>query len=215
MNRQHLIASVSLILAATVLTALCWPSLAETIPIHWNAQGEADGFGPRWIVWLTGPGTMAFALAIGAALPYLSPKGYDVGASGSTAGYIMTLVVGLMGLMQVLLLTSIFNATFDVGRAVPAGICLVLALIGNSLSKVRRNFYIGIRTPWTLASERVWYSTHRVGAKLMVGAGVVGLLAALLGASGELAIGLVVIGALLPVLYSLVLYKRLERAGQL
>ena len=215
MKRQHVMASVFLILAATVLTALCWTSLAETIPIHWNAQGEADGFGPRWLVWLTGPGAMVLTLAIGAALPYLSPKGYDVSAFRSTAGYIMTLVVGMMGLMHVLLLTAIFNATFDVSRAVPAGICLVLALIGNSIGKVRRNFYIGIRTPWTLASERVWYSTHRVGAKLMAGSGVLGLLAVLLGAPGQLAIGLVVAGALVPVLYSLVLYKRLERAGEL
>ncbi|WP_338765038.1 SdpI family protein [Massilia sp. METH4] len=215
MNRQHLIASVILILAATVLTALCWPSLAETIPIHWNTHGRADGFGPRWVVWLTGPGAMVFALLAGGALPYLSPKGYDVNAFRSTAGYIVAVVVGMMGLLHAVFLTALFNEGFDVSRAVPAAICVMLAVIGNSLGKVRRNFYIGIRTPWTLASERVWYATHRVGARLMVASGLLGLLAVLLGAPGHYAIGLVVIGALLPVLYSLVLYKRLERAGEL
>jgi uncharacterized membrane protein len=215
MNRHHLIASAVLILAATVLTTLCWPSLADTIPIHWNAHGEVDGHGPRWIVWLTGPGAMALALLTGAALPYLSPKGYGIDAFRSTAGYIMTLVVGMVGLIHALFLASILNDSFDVSRAIPAGICLVLAVIGNAMGKVRRNFYIGIRMPWTLANERVWHATHRMAARLMVGAGVLGLLAVLLGAPGPAAIGLVVVAALVPVLYSLLLYKRLERAGEL
>jgi uncharacterized membrane protein len=127
----------------------------------------------------------------------------------------MTLVVGMMGLMHVLLLTAIFNDGFDVARAIPAGICVVLAVIGNSLGKVKRNFYIGIRTPWTLASERVWYATHRMAAKVMVAAGVAGVVMALAGVPGPAIVGLAVAGALLPVLYSLVLYKRLERAGEL
>ena len=73
MNRQHLTASIVLILAAAVLTALCWPSLPDVIPIHWDGAGRPNGFGPRWVVWLTGPGLMTAALLLGLALPYLSP----------------------------------------------------------------------------------------------------------------------------------------------
>jgi uncharacterized membrane protein len=83
------------------------------------------------------------------------------------------------------------------------------------IGKVRRNFWLGIRTPWTLASERVWYATHRMAGKTMVGAGVLGLVALLVGLPEMLAIFLFIAGLLLPALYSLLYYKRLERSGGL
>ena len=64
----------------------------------------------------------------------------------------------------------------DLGRTLFAGLFLALALIGNVLGKVRRNFYIGVRVPWTLASDRVWNDTHRVAAWTMVGGSLVGFL---------------------------------------
>ncbi|MBB3224833.1 SdpI family protein [Pseudoduganella umbonata] len=214
MTRQHLIANIVLILAATVLTAFCWPQLPESIAIHWNLAGEPDGWAGRWTLWLTGPGLMALLLAIGAALPYLSPRDFSVASFGATAGHIVTLIVLMAGAVHVLLLAGNFNMDIDIARVVPAGVFLLLILIGNPLGKVRRNFYIGIRTPWTLASERVWYATHRMGARVMVATGMCGLAAVLLRAPAPMLLALIAAAALLPVLYSLMLYKRLERKGQ-
>lgn len=94
-------------------------------------------------------------------------------------------------------------------------------LLGNILGKVQQNFWIGIRTPWTLTNHKVWEKTHRLAAWLFVGAGIVGLLSlallqvlpkpVLLGCW----IGLLAMAALVPVIYSLVYYKQLERTGQL
>ena len=64
--------------------------------------------------------------------------------------------------------------SFDLGRAFIAGMFLFFGLMGNVMGKVRKNFYIGIRVPWTLASDRVWNDTHRVAAWVWVAAGVVG-----------------------------------------
>jgi uncharacterized membrane protein len=127
----------------------------------------------------------------------------------------VTLIVAMTGGVHVLLLAGNFGMDIDIARAVPAGVFVLLILIGNPLGKVRRNFYIGIRTPWTLASERVWYATHRMGARVMVAGGACGLIAVLLGAPATVIVTLLVALALLPVLYSLMLYKRLERAGEL
>lgn len=215
MNRQHLTANVVLILAAAALTAFCWTRLPESIAIHWNLAGEVDGWAGRWTLWLSGPGLMALLLAIGAALPFLSPREFSLEKSGATAGHIVTIIVAMIGGVHLLLLASNLGMELDIARIVPAGVFVLLILIGNPLGKVKRNFYIGIRTPWTLASERVWYATHRMGARVMVAGGICGLAAVMLRAPGSAAVALLVALALLPILYSLVLYKRLERAGEL
>jgi len=80
---------------------------------------------------------------------------------------------------------------------------------------VRKNFYIGIRVPWTLASDRVWNDTHRLAAWVMVAAGVIGFLLVIAGASPIVAIGLLIGSMLIPVVYSFIHYKSLERRGAL
>jgi uncharacterized membrane protein len=102
----------------------------------------------------------------------------------------------------------------DVARFVIGGACLLFAAIGNVMSKVRRNFYIGVRTPWTLSNERVWYATHRFAGKCFVVAGLLGLAMALAGAQ-IVPIVMILAGALAPVIYSLVFYKQLEHRGEL
>ena len=83
------------------------------------------------------------------------------------------------------------------------------------MGKVRRNFWIGIRTPWTLASERVWYATHRFAAKTMVVGALLSLAGVIAGLPLSLCLVLALAGAIVPALYSLAAYKRLERSGNL
>jgi uncharacterized membrane protein len=92
---------------------------------------------------------------------------------------------------------------------------LLLALLGNVLGKVRRNFYIGVRTPWTLASEKVWDTTHRFAARAFVLAGLLGLSSLAVTANPLAGLAILVAAALASALYSLVHYKRLERRNQL
>ena len=91
----------------------------------------------------------------------------------------------------------------------------MFALLGNVLGKVRRNFYVGVRTPWALASERVWNATHRLAGKTFVAAGLVGLVLTAAGLNGWPTFVSLMVGAFVPILYSLVYYKQLERSGAL
>lgn len=93
------------------------------------------------------------------------------------------MVVVLLAYVYALVLLEVVHGGVQMQRAIPAGVLALLVLIGNPMGKVRRNFFIGIRTPWTLASESVWYATHRLAARLMVASGLLGLLALSLGAS--------------------------------
>lgn len=92
-------------------------------------------------------------------------------------------------------------------------------LIGNVLGNVRRNFWVGVRTPWTIASERVWNDTHRLAARLFVVAALAGLAVILLplplAAVSITTFVLIMAAALVPVFYSLWDYKRLQWRGEL
>ena len=92
---------------------------------------------------------------------------------------------------------------------------LFFALMGNVMGKVRKNFYIGVRVPWTLASDRVWNDTHRLAAWVWVAAGVIGFGMIVLGVPIIYPIVVLVLSAFVPVIYSFVHYKSLERRGAL
>jgi uncharacterized membrane protein len=91
---------------------------------------------------------------------------------------------------------------------------LLLTVIGNYLGKVQRNFFLGIRTPWTLADDEVWLRTHRLGGKLLVGAGLLTLVLSFVsGVPHSLLLGVSLLAALVPCVYSLVLYPKLYPPG--
>jgi immunity protein, SdpI family len=129
------------------------------------------------------------------------------------------MIVAMMAYCHVLLLLSALGSLSGIGidmtRAITGGVCLLVALLGNVLGKVRRNFFVGIRTPWTIANERVWNATHRFAAKTFFAGGLIGLLAVILRAPFWTPITAILIGALVPAIYSLLFYKQLERRGEL
>jgi uncharacterized membrane protein len=99
----------------------------------------------------------------------------------------------------------------DSTRVLAGGISLAVILLGNVFGKLRRNFWFGVRTPWTLADERVWYATHRLAGKTMVAGGLLALVAVLGGLAVGVAMSFLLLGALVPMGYSLVYARRLLR----
>jgi uncharacterized membrane protein len=167
------------------------------------------------------PGAIVCFLLLFAFLPALSPKHFEVDTFRSTYLYIMVLITALFAYMNGVILLATWqevragNKFVDIGRALIGGTFLFFALLGNVMGKVRKNFYIGIRVPWTLASDRVWNDTHRLAAWLMVAGGILGFLAVIAGLPILLAIGVMVVTFLIPVIYSFFHYKALERQGVL
>jgi len=215
MTRNYYIVGALLIAAVLAATAAAYPHLPETIPMHWDAQGHVNGWGAKWTLFTIDPGIMAGILILFAGLPWLSPKHFEMDSFRSTYLYIMIVILVVMAYVHALILAAGLSLAIDVGRAIEGGICLLIALLGNVLGKVRRNFYVGVRTPWTIASEQVWNATHRLAAKTFFAGGTLGLLGVLLRAPFWLPIGLILTAALSPVIYSLVFYKQLERTGKL
>jgi uncharacterized membrane protein len=217
MKTRYFATAVALVAIAFAATLLAWPHLPERVPLHWNVHGQVDGWGPRGMLMALGPGAMLAELAIFVLLPALSPRRFEVESFMRTYLRIMLAAILLAGYITAVILFAGLTGHVDVSAALLGGVSVILAFIGNLMGKVRRNFYIGIRTPWTLASERVWHATHRLAGKTMVIAGLLSFAAALWGGlAGTVAwLAIVIAGVLVPVAYSFVRYKALEREGGL
>jgi uncharacterized membrane protein len=195
--------------------------LPQEVPTHWDVNFRPDRFTPRELIWthlIIFPAVMGLMILLAVGLPWLSPQHFKIEGFRPTWDYIMMLVVALFGYFGVVYVWNLLEGGLNpelFGRAFLSGFFVVFALMGNVLGKVRRNFWMGVRTPWTLASETVWARTHRLAAWLFVAGGVLGLIGILAGVPFLVCFLGVMVAAVCPVLYSLVLYKRLEKAGKL
>lgn len=219
MTRAYLLVCLGLVAGAFVASAVLYPRLPEKIPTHWNIQGQIDGYGAKqWALFLV-PGIMLGLTALFLALPWLSPKQFSLDSFKSTYGFIIVVIMATMAYIHGLTLWAAVAGQVDITRAMLAGLMIMFGLMGNVMGKVRRNFWVGVRTPWTLASDRVWNDTHRLAGQLFVGAAAIGLVGLLLPIPLPVmtiaTIAIIMSAALFPVGYSLVHYKRLERRGEL
>ncbi len=215
MTRKYFIVGFALVVICLLATAILYPHMPSRIPTHWNGHGQVDGYGAKWTLLVVDPGIMLGLLGLFAILPWLSPRHFEVETFRSTYLYIMIVILAYLAFIHTLMLWATVSGKTHIDRAIMGGVCLLIILLGNVMGKVRRNFYIGIRTPWAIADERVWNATHRLGAKTMVLGGLIGLILALAGAGPWGCIVPVMAGAFVPAIYSLIYYKQLERRGEI
>jgi uncharacterized membrane protein len=203
------LACLLLVLGNFVLVAVVYGWLPDPYPTRMNSDGVAVGFTHKPFGPFVTPLITAAALLGMFVLPRISPKKFrvdkfirvfDTVYLASIAG---SVCVSVLGVLQAL------------GVRVPAGmsaipISLALIVCGNFLSKTTKNFWLGIRTPWTLASDEVWLKTHRLAGVLFVGAGLLHLATALAGGSTHLSTLLVLVAIVAAVVASYVFYRRLD-----
>jgi uncharacterized membrane protein len=199
-----------LVLTAVLMSAVLYPRLPETMASHWNLHGQPDSFVHKPFGPFVGPAIMASVLLLLLALPAISPRGFRFDNFRPVWAILEGSVLGLLFLFHTLALMQAMGKPVDMNRGVEAGVGLLLVVLGNFMGKVTRNFFVGIRTPWTIASEEVWLRTHRLGGRLFVLAGLVLLVSAFLGGGWVLAAIAIGAAALLSVVYSYLVYRRIE-----
>lgn len=172
-------AAVVLVLA--MLGATWWTSSqvpdGSKIPIHWNLKGEVDGWGGRGSLWIL-PLAMDGLVGLLIVLALIEPRRGR--ALLDSKAYLFTGLATLfvLGCVQVGVLATVLGKEFPMMPVVFSAIGLLFVIIGNYLGKVRSNFIMGIRTPWTLSSELSWNKTHRLGGRLFALIGVLFLVLA-------------------------------------
>jgi len=221
MNRKTmLIASIFVVMAMLAAGALVGSAIPGDVPLptHWGLDGKPDRFSDKWSA-LTMPAAIVGGIALLLFfLPALEPRRRGLERSQglylwSWAALLILGVVIQLAAISVALRWPVHGTSFILG-----GVGLVFALIGNQLGKSRSMYLIGIRTPWTLASEEVWIKTHRLAGKLMVAGGLLMIAAAFLplpsGLTATLILAVVGAAVVVPVAYSYLLWRRELRRNQ-
>jgi uncharacterized membrane protein len=174
-----------LILAAPFCAAaLLWNKLPPRMAIHWNAAGQVDGYAGRaFAAWFVPSFNVGMALLLG-ILPRWDPRvrrgDAEVRANMFRVARIMrTWISALISAISLAILAIAIGWRVDMTRVATVGAALLFVVLGNYLTKLRPNSFMGIRTPWTLRSPEVWTKTHRLAAKLMMGGGLVLILLSL------------------------------------
>src|ERR1700733_4433072 len=169
--RENLL-SLLIVLACFALTAALYGRMPDPVPTHWSLRGVADGFTPKpWGPFLM-PLTAAGLLGGLVALRALAPREMPVERFARVYTILTAALVAFLALVTALTSLAAVGAAVDMNRALGLGTGLLFVVLGNFMGKLTRNFFVGIRTPWTLVSDEVWLRTHRLGGKLFVLAGV-------------------------------------------
>ena len=152
--------------------------LPDTVPIHWGINGQANGYGPKWVDIFLFPlisiGLYVLIRALLAAGPRLGGR-QATAANLQIAKVIIAAIILFMLVIQLATIAQSLGVGFDMTTVVMLAISLLFIFIGNYMGKIRRNFWMGIRTPWTLTNTVVWERTHRLGGWLFVAVGLIGI----------------------------------------
>ncbi len=209
---------LGLMLVAVAIGFSLWafPRLPPEVPTHWNVRGEPDGHSSRLLASLLIPGVMLGLWAVVQVLPSIDPKRQNYAQFFDTYWMLMNAILLFLGAVHVVMIGAGLGWAVDMRRLVPVGIGLLFVLIGNYLSRVQPNWFVGIRTPWTLSSETVWRKTHRTGGWLFVIGGVLMVGLAFLPSVTFVPLLAVIIGlvAVVPVVQSYLLWRREQRPAR-
>ena len=214
-TRNTTIIVLILIVAATLAGILLWNQFPEQMASHWNENDQVDGYMPRfWGVFMMPLVTLGmFALFL--VIPNIDPLKANIAQFRETFNLFITFMVGFMVYVHALTLRWNLGYTdTGIGKAMLPAMGLLFIIIGSLLRKAKRNFFIGIRTPWTLSSDTVWDKTHQLGSILFMISGVLAVIGGFFG--GMVAFWMLMVplmgSTIFLLAYSYVLYRQETKA---
>lgn len=208
-TKRTLILIVLLAVVALAVSLWAYPNLPEMVPSHWNLQGEVDGTMQRTTMVFLLPGLMLFLGLLLLFIPTIDPLRSNVERFRGAFNWFIVGMTLFFLLMHVLTILAGLGVSFNMTIVLIPAVSVVMIGIGFVLDKTKPNWFLGIRTPWTMSSPNVWEKTHRLGGLLFKIGGVV-LLAGMAFSPQTgflLMIGLILAITLVTVVYSYFAYR--------
>ena len=171
--RKSEVIVLGVILLSFIIGIYFYPQMPEKIAAHWNTQGQVDGYMSKfWGLFLMPLLSMILFLLF-IAIPKIDPLKHNIEKFRKYYdGFVVLIIVYLF---YVYLLTIFWNIgiRFSMVQPLAPAMGILFYYIGILTENAKRNWFIGIRTPWTLSSEGVWEKTHKIGGKLFKIAGII------------------------------------------
>lgn len=190
-----------------------WNELPDEVPLHWNLQGEIDRYGAKSELWLLPVFTSLLIYVILTVVPVIDPK-KRVAEMGAKFGQLKIVMVAIMSALAIVIIHTTAHQEMVSPKLIVVIIGVLISLLGGFMKYIKPNYFIGIRTPWTLESPEIWDKTHQFGGILFLLAGIVIVGAGLL-TETELAFKTTVFStvsvALISIVYSFIQYKKLYK----
>ncbi|MFN4902055.1 MAG: SdpI family protein [Ignavibacteria bacterium] len=163
---------IFIVIIAWLIGAITYMQAPDIVPIHWNLEGNPDNFAPKgigiFLLPLINTGLYVFLLFI----PMIDPNNQQLQGSMKTLQWIRLVTHGLLAIIMGWTSLSILESTIVKPEWIFAIVALFLAFLGKVMVNVKQNYFVGIRTPWTLSNEVVWDDTHRFAAPLWLYSGI-------------------------------------------
>ncbi len=178
----HVADRLQLMTAAAVLVAaaLSWTGAPERVPVHWSAQGNVDRWGGRAEGLLLLPFIVVALSVLQRVLPRLDPGRANYANFAGAWSSVWLAITVLMASLYAAVLLEMHGHGVDMARVAPALLGGLFVLLGAFMGKLRPNWFMGIRTPWTLSSKTSWIRTHRLAGWMFLVSGLVVWMAAAL-----------------------------------
>ncbi len=199
-----------LLVGSFLMAALAWSRVPERIPVHWGIDGTPDRYGGRAEGLLLFPILSLLIYGLLLVAPRLDPKRVNyanfVGPYTVLRFAIMVFLVALQGFT---ILNSL-GYPLSINRVVPLMVGILFIVLGALMGKLRPTWFVGIRTPWTISSDRVWGKTHRLGGWIFIIMGALFILAGLVNTPAMTILSFIgaVLGVTIMILYSYLIWRQ-------
>jgi len=212
-QKRRAVAGLSIVVASTVASALAYPELPRQMAIHFTAEGTPDSYLDRPLAVALLPALELAIIGMYAVIPRLDPLGENIADFEGHYDLVAVVTVAILAYVHAAVLGYNLGYRYEMGQVLAPMLAVVGVVFGTVVENAKQNWFVGIRTPWTLSNEEVWERTHERSGILFKIAGLVALLAIPFPQYFEaLAIAPLALAALIPSAYSYVLYRRLNHA---
>ena len=203
------------LIAGMVIGGLAvYGQLPDQIPSHWNMQGEVDDWSGRWTIFIA-PTVGLLMMLLMTGLRRIDPRKAHYERFEGTFWIVINMIVAFMVVVQVITIGAALEWPLpDIDRILMGAAGVLFIGLGNYMPRVKSNWWMGIRTPWTLSSEAVWRSTHRLGGRMFVLGGAILLVSVVLPRPAGVAafVVAVLLSAVVPAVWSYLAWRR-EQQG--
>lgn len=196
-----------------ITMALAWgysQQIPESMPVHFDLNGNADRYSSGSFALLFMPlMSLAVILLISLLLKY-SPQNFAASQSSSGISKLLFTITAFLMIIHFGMIKEAQEPHQWMQKVMPMALSLLSILMGNYLGKIEKNFVIGIRLPWTLASEENWKRTHRFAGKCYVAVGILNLVLSFFFPNLVLPVAGLIACSLAGAIYSFYYYRTVE-----